>query len=103
MSLTTKDKKDIGEIVAVTISEYHRLDVKPEFDKIHKILDGHGEILASHSEILSKHTDSLARLESGLSDVNRRPTDLSMDTPSRKEFIKHGHKIQRLEHELGFV
>ena len=103
MSLTTKDKKDIGEIVAVTISEYHRLDVKPEFDKIHKILDGHGEILASHSEILSKHTDSLARLESGLSDVNRRPTDLSMDTPSRKEFIKHSHKIQRLEHELGFV
>ena len=100
MDLTKKNLKDIGVIVAVTISEYHRLDVKPEFEKIHKILAEHSEILAKHSESLASVD---AKLESGLSDVNRRLTDLSMDTPSRKEFNEHGQKIQRLERELGFV
>jgi len=41
--------------------------------------------------------------KSNFADVNRRLTDLSMDTPSRSEFNKHGQRIQRLEHELGFV
>ncbi|MEK7111052.1 MAG: hypothetical protein AAB856_00505 [Patescibacteria group bacterium] len=103
MSLTKKDKKDIGEIVAVTISEYHRLDVKPEFNKIHETLAKHSEMLNKHSETLTKHSDTLARLESDVSDVNRKLTDLSMDTPSRSEFNKHGQKIQKLERELGFV
>lgn len=93
MSLTKKDKSDIAEIVGVTIVQYHDLNVKPEFDKIH-------DVLAKHSEALANLD---AKLESGLSDVNRKLTDLSMDTPSRKEFDKHDQKIQRLEHELGFV
>ncbi len=86
MSLTKKDIKEIGEIVGVTVAQYHELNVQPEFDKIHDAL---------------AHLD--AKTESGLSDVNRKLTDLSMDTPSRKEFNEHGQKIQRLERELGFV
>lgn len=86
MSLTKKDKKDIAEIVGVTIVQYHDLNVKPEFDKIHQAL-----------------SDLNVKVESGLSDVNRKLTDLSMDTPNREEFKKHDHRIQRLEHELGFV
>lgn len=93
MDLTKKNLKDIAEIVEVTIVQYHDLNVKPEFDKIH-------DALAKHSEALA-NLDS--KIESGLSDVNRKLTDLSMDTPSRKEFNQHGQKIQRLEHELGFV
>ena len=93
MDLTKKNLKDIAEIVGVTIVQYHDLNVKPEFDKIHTEFDKIHETLAN--------LDS--KIESGLSDVNRKLTDLSMDTPSRSEFNKHGQRIQKLEHELGFV
>lgn len=110
MGLTKKDKSDIAEIVGVTIVQYHDLNVKPEFDKIHQtlakhteMLNKHSEMLNNHNEILTKHGDALARLESDVSDVNRKLTDLSIDTPNRKEFNQHSQKIQRLEHELGFA
>ena len=86
MDLTKKNLKDIGEIVGVTVAQYHELNVQPEFVKIHDAL-----------------ANLDAKIESGLSDVNRKLTDLNMDTPSRKEFNEHGQKIQRLECELGFV
>ena len=93
MSLTKKDIKEIGEIVGVTVAQYHELNVQPEFNKIHAEFDKiHGTL-----------ADLDAKIESGLSDVNRRLTDLNMDTPSRSEFNKHGQRIQRLEHELGFA
>lgn len=93
MGLTKKDIKEIGEIVGVTIVQYHELNVQPEFDKIHAEFDKiHGTL-----------ADLDVKIESGLSDVNRKLTDLSMDTPSRKEFSQHDQKIQRLEHELGFA
>jgi hypothetical protein len=93
MNLTKKNLKDIGEIVGVTIVQYHELNVQPEFDKIHAEFDKIHDTLANLD----------IKIESGLSDVNRRLTDLNMDTPSRSEFDKHGQRIQRLEHELGFV
>ena len=86
MDLTKKNLKDIGEIVGVTVAQYHELNVQPEFDKVHGAL-----------------ANLNSKIESGLSDVNRKLTDLSIDTPSRKEFNEHGQKIQRLERELGFV
>ena len=66
MDLTKKNLKDIAEIVGVTIVQYHDLNVKPEFDKIHTEFDKIHETLAN--------LDS--KIESGLSDVNRKLTDL---------------------------
>ena len=65
-----------------------------KFNKIHETSAKHSEMLNKHSETLTKHSDTLARLESDVSDVNRKLTDLSMDTPSRSEFNKHGQKFK---------
>jgi len=60
-------------------------------------------VIPALDQVYSAIEDLKIETKSNFADVNRRLTDLSMDTPSRSEFNKHGQRIQRLEHELGFV
>ena len=60
-------------------------------------------VIPAIDQVYSKIEDLEKKTENNFSIVNRKLTDLSMDTPSRSEFNQHGQKIQRLEHELGFV
>ncbi|GEM_PF-3346286 len=60
-------------------------------------------IIPALDQVYSAIEDLRSETNNNFSNVNRKLTDLSMDTPSRKEFNEHGQKIQRLERELGFV
>jgi len=60
-------------------------------------------VIPAFDQVYAKIDDLEKKTENNFSIVNRRLTDLNMDTPSRKEFNVHGQKIQRLEHELGLV
>jgi hypothetical protein len=60
-------------------------------------------VIPALDQVYSAIEDLKIETKSNFADVNRRLTDLSMDTPSRSEFNKHGQRIQRLEHELGVV
>ncbi len=60
-------------------------------------------VIPALDQVYSAIEDLKIETHSNFADVNRRLTDLSLDTPSRSEFNKHGHRIQRLEHELGVV
>jgi hypothetical protein len=60
-------------------------------------------IIPAFDQVYSAIEDLKIETHNNFADVNRRLTDLSMDTPSRKEFNEHGQRIQKLEHELGFV
>lgn len=60
-------------------------------------------VIPALDQVYSSIEDFKAETRNNFSDVNRKLSDLSMDTPSRSEFNKHGQRIQRLEHELGFV
>ena len=60
-------------------------------------------VIPALDQVYAKIDDLEKKTENNFSIVNRKLTDLSMDTPSRSEFNKHGQRIQRLEHELGFV
>lgn len=60
-------------------------------------------VIPALDQVYSSIEDFKAETRNNFSDVNRKLSDLSMDTPSRSEFNKHGQRIQRLEHELGFA
>jgi hypothetical protein len=69
-----------------------------------EILDAITEVvIPALDQVYSSIEDFKAETRNNFSDVNRKLSDLSMDTPSREEFKKHDHRIQRLEHELGLV
>ena len=60
-------------------------------------------VIPALDQVYSKIEDLEKKTENNFSIVNRKLTDLSLDTPSREEFKKHDHRIQRLENEFGFV
>ena len=94
MSLTKKDKaggKDVSNNGIREIVRTEMLNVVTEM------------IIPALDQVYSAIEDLKIETHNNFSDVNRKLTDLSMDTPSRSEFNKHGQRIQRLEHELGFV
>lgn len=90
MSLTKKDrvgikdkdmpKDGIREIVRTEILNAITEVVIPAFDQVYSSIE-----------------DLKVETRNNFSDVNRKLTDLSMDTPSRNEFNKHEVRISRLE------
>ena len=105
MALKKKDKVEsknspdsgIREVVRTEMLNVVTEVVIPALDQVYSAIDG------VEKRLSTKLDDLRAETENNFSIVNRKLTDLSLDTPSRKEFNEHDHKIQRLERELGFV
>lgn len=96
MSLTKKDKIEVKDKDRAQdgIREIVRTEILNAITEV---------VIPALDQVYSSIEDFKSETRNNFSDVNRKLSDLSMDTPSRSEFNKHGQRIQRLEHELGFV
>lgn len=96
MSLTKKDRVGIKDkdMPKDGIREIVRTEILNAITEV---------VIPAIDQVYSKIADFEVKTENNFSDVKRQINDLRMDTPSRGEFKKHDHRIQRLENELGFV
>lgn len=86
MSLTKKDKTEVRTIIKEEIIDAISEVVIPSVDGVYREL-----------------RNFEAKTESNFSDLRRQIRDISLDTPTRSEFMKHDKRIKRVEYELGFV
>ena len=94
MALTKKDEVKVKGLVKSEIKGIVRTEILNAITEV---------VIPAFDQVYSAIEDLKIETHNNFADVNRRLTDLSMDTPSRKEFNEHGQRIQKLEHELGFV
>ena len=94
MAIRKKDKIVSKDQSSEVIREVVRTEILSAITEV---------VIPALDQVYSKIEDLEKKTENNFSIVNRKLTDLSLDTPSREEFKKHDHRIQRLEHEFGFV
>lgn len=92
-----KSNETIREVVRTEMLNVVTEVIIPALDQVYSAIDG------TDKNLNRKLDDFMAKTENNFSDVKRQINDLRMDTPSREEFKKHDHRIQRLENELGFA
>jgi len=90
MALTKSDKKDIKNIVMEALGEFFETALLPTFATKNDLVK------------LTKRFDEFqAKSEGSFSDLGRQIRDVSLDTPTRREFNKHEVRIAALEPSVG--